>query len=170
MLKLNHLARPAGRSFILTPNFQYLRHQIYPTNIKVSMQEKSTAHHSLSSRSPSTSPISSSSTITNKNKARGIYAMDPKAPSQPPLDQVYNTQGNPADQTPQEKSTSSSNASSNSASLVDARQKGDIPVPSTHQESATPSSLGYGVRDASKDDENVTPPYSYLFSIWSSPH
>ncbi|MCJ1240906.1 hypothetical protein MMC14_008910 [Varicellaria rhodocarpa] len=83
--------------------------------------------------------------------------MDPQGPSQPPLDQVYNTQGNPADQSPQEQRSSSSNASSNSASLLDSRQNGDIPVPSTHQESATPSSLGYGARDSSKDNENISP-------------
>ena len=91
--------------------------------------------------------------------------MDPQGPSQPPLDQVYNTQGNPADQTPQEQHSSSSNASSNSASLLDSRQNGDIPVPSTHQESATPSSLGYGARDSSLDNENVTTPSSYLSQL-----
>ena len=77
--------------------------------------------------------------------------MDPTEPSQPTLNQAYNTAGNPADQTPQEQVSSSANASSNSGSIVEQREQGDIPVPSTHDGSATASSLGHGVRDASQD-------------------
>ena len=77
--------------------------------------------------------------------------MDPTGPSQPTLDQVYNTAGNPADQNPQEQSTSSFNASSNSGSIVEKRERGDIPVPSSHNQDATPSALGYGARDSSGD-------------------
>ena len=77
--------------------------------------------------------------------------MDPTGPSQPTLDQSYNTAGNPADQTPQEASSAARNAQSNSGSIIDQREKGDIPVPSTHGQEATPSSLGYGARDASGD-------------------
>ena len=77
--------------------------------------------------------------------------MDPTGPSQPTLDQAYETAGNPVDQSLQEASLAARNAQSNSGSIVDRREKGDIPVPSTHGQEATPSSLGYGVRDASGD-------------------
>ena len=77
--------------------------------------------------------------------------MDPQGPSQPPLNTAYNTAGNPADQNPQEQRTAAVNASSNAGSLVDARERGDVPVPSSHNEGATSTSLGYGVRDSSAD-------------------
>ena len=77
--------------------------------------------------------------------------MDPKGPSQPPLNTVYNTEGNPADQNLQEQRNATANANSNAGSLVDARERGDIPVPSKHNEGATSTSLGYGVTDSSQD-------------------
>jgi len=84
--------------------------------------------------------------------------MDPTGPSQPNIDTAYSTSGNPTDQTPQEQSNSAANASTNSGSLVDQREAGDVPVPSTHNNGATPSSLGYGARDASGDKgESVGP-------------
>lgn len=77
--------------------------------------------------------------------------MDPQGPSQPPLDTVYNTAGNPADQNPQEQRTASVNENSNVGSLVEAREQGDVPVPSNHDQAATSTSLGYGARDSSGD-------------------
>ena len=85
--------------------------------------------------------------------------MDPTGPSQPTLNQSYNTAGNPVDQTPQETSSAAKNAQSNSASIVDQREKGDLPVPSTHGQEATPSSLGYGARDASGDAGETVRPF-----------
>lgn len=77
--------------------------------------------------------------------------MDPTGPSQPKVDTAYNTSGNPTDQTPQEQSKSAANANANSGSLVEQREQGDIPVPSTHNDGTTASSLGYGARDSSGD-------------------
>ena len=77
--------------------------------------------------------------------------MDPQGPSQPPLNTVYNTAGNPADQNLEEQRNAAANANTNSASLADARERGDVPVPSSHSEGATSTSLGYGARDASGD-------------------
>ena len=77
--------------------------------------------------------------------------MDPTGPSQPTLNQAYNTAGNPASQSEQEEQASSVNASNNSGSIVDQRERGDIPVPSSHGEEPTPSSLGAGSRDAKGD-------------------
>lgn len=77
--------------------------------------------------------------------------MDPTGPSQPEADTAYNTSGNPTDQTPQEESSSTANSGVNSGHLVDQREHGDIPVPSTNDGGATASSLGYGARDASGD-------------------
>ena len=78
--------------------------------------------------------------------------MDPTGPSQPTLNDAYNTAGNPVDQDPQEQRTASAKSSSNSGSIVQKRETGDIPVPSSHDPEATPSSLAYGARDASGDD------------------
>ena len=77
--------------------------------------------------------------------------MDPKGPSQPPLNAVYNTAGNPADQNPHEQRNAAIQANANSGDLVDARERGDIRVRSTHNEGATSTSLGYGAQDASRD-------------------
>ncbi|MCJ1306744.1 hypothetical protein MMC25_000387 [Agyrium rufum] len=77
--------------------------------------------------------------------------MDPQGPSQPSLNQVYETPGNPADQEPAEKTAASQSANTNSGSIVDQRERGDVPVPSQHDGNATASSLGYGARDSSGD-------------------
>lgn len=77
--------------------------------------------------------------------------MDPSGPAQPGLDTVYTAADNPVDQNPQEQYEADVNAKSNTGSLVEAREHGDIPVPSQYIEDATPSSLGYGVRDAKND-------------------
>jgi hypothetical protein len=77
--------------------------------------------------------------------------MDPKGPSQPPLDTAYETAGNPTDHTLDESRKAQRNAQSNDGSMVDQRERGDVPLPSTHNEAPANSSLAYGVRDASKD-------------------
>jgi len=77
--------------------------------------------------------------------------MDPTGPSQPPLDTAYETAGNPASQNPQEQSNAQVNDSSNTGSLVDSREQGDIPVPSAHSGGGVPSSLGYGSRTGAGD-------------------
>jgi hypothetical protein len=84
--------------------------------------------------------------------------MDPSGPAQPPLNTVYNTAGNPADQNPQEQRNANANASTNSGSLVEAREDGDVPLPSNHSEAATSAPLGHGARDSSgdKSDEEVS--------------
>lgn len=48
-------------------------------------------------------------------------ALDPQGPSQPPLNDVYKTSGNPADKEPAEKREAQSNATENSGSTVDKR-------------------------------------------------
>jgi hypothetical protein len=89
--------------------------------------------------------------------------MNPTGPSQPTLNTSYNTEGNPAQHDPVEERTASENANLNSRSLVDKRECGDIPVPSSHGQEATPSSLAYGERDSSKDKgEAVSPPIQYF--------
>ena len=83
--------------------------------------------------------------------------MDPSGPAQPSLDTVYSTRGNPADQTGQERSEAASNdARAHDSGLVEARERGDVAVPSTHSTGATSTSLGYGARDASGDRPNVS--------------
>ncbi|KAL9607884.1 MAG: hypothetical protein Q9167_007247 [Letrouitia subvulpina] len=91
--------------------------------------------------------------------------MDPKGPSQPPLDTAYDHPSNPATQTKSEEEYSKSTSASiqRSDPQVDRRERGDVPVPSRHNEAAVPSSLGYGVRD-DRDDagESKGPPVSDL--------
>ncbi|KAI4209119.1 MAG: hypothetical protein LQ351_007925 [Letrouitia transgressa] len=79
--------------------------------------------------------------------------MDPKGPSQPPLDTAYDQPSNPATQTESEEQYSKSTSASiqRSDPVVDRRERGDVPVPSQHEEAAVPSSLGYGVRDDRHD-------------------
>ena len=77
--------------------------------------------------------------------------MDPKGPAQPNVDTSYDTAGNPAEQTPHEKSMAAAKSSTNTGATAEDRRPGDIPVPSTHNDAATPSSLGIGARDASGD-------------------
>ncbi|KAL8699974.1 MAG: hypothetical protein Q9201_005698 [Fulgogasparrea decipioides] len=91
--------------------------------------------------------------------------MDPSGPSQPPLNTAYNQPSNPASQTDYEKQKSSSTSASiqRSHPTVDQRERGDVPVPSNHDEAAKPSSLGYGYRDNSGDaGESKGPPVSDL--------
>ena len=96
--------------------------------------------------------------------------MDPKGPAQPDFETVYKTAGNPADQNPEETKAAAAAAKSHnsSGSPVATRKSGDIPVPSSHQESATPTSLGYGVRDSSKDKSDAEVcclPYKLRFKL-----
>ena len=82
--------------------------------------------------------------------------MDPRGPAQPNIDTSYDTAGNPAEQTSHEKSIAAVKASTNNGAAAEDRDPGDIPVPSAHDDGATPSSLGIGARDASGDkSENV---------------
>ena len=82
--------------------------------------------------------------------------MDPTGPSQPSLDTVYSTAGNPAEQTDREKQKASDQANSNTGSLIDARGHGDIPVPSSHNEGPTYTSLGYDTRSSVEDKTDVS--------------
>ncbi|KAI9722737.1 MAG: hypothetical protein M1812_001668 [Candelaria pacifica] len=71
--------------------------------------------------------------------------MDPKGPAQPSLDQVYETSGNPASQTPKESHTASINAHTNT-SKTSHRTQNDVP-----NSKATSSALdagGFGEKDA----------------------
>jgi len=89
--------------------------------------------------------------------------MDPKAPAQPKLDTAYDTAGNPAERTSHEQSKAAAKESTNTGATAEDRGQGDIPVPSTHDDRATPSSLGIGARNASGDKgENVGPGASNL--------
>ena len=74
--------------------------------------------------------------------------MDSTGPSQPSKDEAYTQSNNPISQTSSEKRDSSGYSDD---STVEARERGDIPLPSTHNADPTPSSLGYGARDASGD-------------------
>ncbi|KAL9597851.1 MAG: hypothetical protein Q9219_004872 [cf. Caloplaca sp. 3 TL-2023] len=79
--------------------------------------------------------------------------MDPTGPSQPPLDTAYDHPANPATQTESEQRASNSTSASiqRSGPTIEQRERGDVPVPSSHGQGPTPSSLGYGVRDSSGD-------------------
>lgn len=80
--------------------------------------------------------------------------MDPTAPSQPPLNTAYNHPSNPASQNPSEAkfSTSTSASFQRSDPTAETRKPNDLPVSSSSGDNdATPSSLGYGVRDDSGD-------------------
>ncbi|KAL8824114.1 MAG: hypothetical protein Q9170_008248 [Blastenia crenularia] len=91
--------------------------------------------------------------------------MDPTGPSQPPLDTAYDHPSNPATQSQQEQEDSSSTSASiqRSDPTVEQRERGDVPVPSSHGEGPTPSSLGYGARDSSGDSgESMGEPVSSL--------
>ncbi|KAL8691790.1 MAG: hypothetical protein Q9218_003066 [Villophora microphyllina] len=91
--------------------------------------------------------------------------MDPSGPSQPPLNTAYDQPSNPASQSDYEKQKSSSTSASiqRSDPTVDQRERGDVPVSSSHEQEATPSSLGYGYRDSSGDaGEKMGEPVSDL--------
>ena len=88
-----------------------------------------------------------------KRKAYVAFSltMDPQGPAQPSLDTVYSIAGNPVDQSAQESREASLKADQNSGKLVEAREQGDVPIPSSHGSGPTASSLGYGARDSSGD-------------------
>ncbi|KAL8926861.1 MAG: hypothetical protein Q9208_002670 [Pyrenodesmia sp. 3 TL-2023] len=91
--------------------------------------------------------------------------MDPTGPSQPSLDTAYDQPSNPASQTDYEKQESRSTGASMQRSdpTVEKRERGDVPVPSSHDGGPTPSSLGYGVRDDKGDaGERMGEPVSSL--------
>ncbi|KAL8757263.1 MAG: hypothetical protein Q9184_004259 [Pyrenodesmia sp. 2 TL-2023] len=91
--------------------------------------------------------------------------MDPTGPSQPNLDTAYNQPSNPASQTDYEKQNSTSTGTSiqRSDPTVEKRERGDVPVPSSHDGGPTPSSLGYGARDDKGDaGESMGEPVSGL--------
>ncbi|KAI9702023.1 MAG: hypothetical protein M1836_001367 [Candelina mexicana] len=78
--------------------------------------------------------------------------MDPKGPAQPSLDQVYETPGNPASQTPSEARTASINAHTNT-SKTSHRTPNDVST------DPTPSSVA-----ASGAVERDAPLSSYVYS------
>ncbi|KAI4124315.1 MAG: hypothetical protein LQ338_004856 [Usnochroma carphineum] len=91
--------------------------------------------------------------------------MDPSGPSQPTLNAAYDQPSNPASQSDyeQRESTSTSASIQRSAPTVERRERGDVPVPSSHEGGPTPSSLGYGARDSSGDaGESMGGPVSSL--------
>lgn len=79
--------------------------------------------------------------------------MDPTGPSQPPLNTAYDHPSNPASHSEYEQKASNSTFASiqRSDPTIEQRERGDVPVRSSHGEGPTPSSLGYGVRDSSGD-------------------
>ncbi|MCJ1231232.1 hypothetical protein MMC12_007909 [Toensbergia leucococca] len=83
--------------------------------------------------------------------------MNPTAPSQPPLDTAYSQPSNPSTTTASEDATAQQ--TSNSAQEIDSRKPNDVPVPLSHAQGATPSSLGYGVRGSGQDksDDEIPP-------------
>lgn len=79
--------------------------------------------------------------------------MDPTGPSQPNLDTAYDQPSNPVSQTDYEKQDSTSTGASiqRSDPTIEKRERGDVPVPSSHDGGPTPSSLGRGARDDKGD-------------------
>ncbi|KAI4116250.1 MAG: hypothetical protein LQ345_003294 [Seirophora villosa] len=91
--------------------------------------------------------------------------MDPTGPAQPNLNTVYDQPANPASQSDLEKQKSTSTAASiqRSDATAEKRERGDVPVASTHDGGPMPSSLGYGARDSSGDaGESMGEPVSSL--------
>ncbi|OQO06192.1 hypothetical protein B0A48_08780 [Cryoendolithus antarcticus] len=76
-------------------------------------------------------------------------AIHPTAPSQPTLNQAYTTPGNPAQTDPSEKSQASINAKNSTNGSENAVPR----TQSTSSDSATPSSLGYGIHGAPPGEE-----------------
>ncbi|KAF2662736.1 hypothetical protein K491DRAFT_685907 [Lophiostoma macrostomum CBS 122681] len=77
-----------------------------------------------------------------------MSALDPSGPSQPTLQQAYETPGNAASKNPSEKATTSANAADDSGP-VDQR----IPQKQASEDQATSSSLGRGIRGAGTGEE-----------------
>ena len=82
--------------------------------------------------------------------------MDLSERSQPSVNDAYNVLGNPIDQNLAEQRHAQSGDTANSSELVESREQGDIPLPSTHGGGGQPSSLGYGSRTGEGDDTSGT--------------
>ena len=94
-------------------------------------------------------------------------ALNPQGPSQPNINTSYNTQGNPISHSGQENSEASFKAHHDGGSKMDQREQGDLPVPSQHPNSATPTAMAQGVRDSSQDKgESVSTPSGSLASYF----
>ncbi len=86
--------------------------------------------------------------------------MDPSGPSQPTLDTAYDQPSNPAQSSSEHASSTTVKASQQrSDPTAEVRESNDaIGGGGNNQDEATPSSLGYGARDASGDaGERVWP-------------
>ncbi|KAI7303196.1 hypothetical protein KC315_g15800 [Hortaea werneckii] len=68
--------------------------------------------------------------------------LNPTGPAQPPLDQVYETQGNPITKEPAEQVSAQRHAREAAQQPTDQR----IPAQQASYSEATPSSLGRGIR------------------------
>ena len=55
--------------------------------------------------------------------------LGPKGPAQPTLNQSYETSGNPASQTSEEKASGATNANTNASTKIAQRDSGDVPSP-----------------------------------------
>ncbi|KAH9814273.1 hypothetical protein Tdes44962_MAKER05710 [Teratosphaeria destructans] len=73
-------------------------------------------------------------------------ALNPTGPAQPNLDQVYETSGNAATKEPAEARIAQQQAGRPTDQRIPQQQSSSIA-------DATPSSMGYGVRDSSQDKE-----------------
>ena len=79
--------------------------------------------------------------------------LDPQAPSQPNLNQVYDTQDNPASQDPVEKSNAASY--NQDAQPIDHRRPHD--VPQSHNAEPGKSALGYGETGPLTEKQGIEP-------------
>jgi hypothetical protein len=78
--------------------------------------------------------------------------MDPSNPAQPPVDTAYTVADNPVEQNRSERRHAESGDQANTANVVEARERGDVPLPSTHGGDGQSSSLGYGARGSAGDE------------------
>lgn len=85
------------------------------------------------------------------NSILSLFAMDPSNPAQPPADTAYTVADNPVEQNRAERRYAESGDQANTANLVEARERGDVALPSTHGGDGQPSSLGYGARSSAGD-------------------
>ena len=85
--------------------------------------------------------------------------MDPQAPSQPSLNTAYEHPSNPAQDSSEQAASQSVGASLRRSDPTSERRE-----PNDQQSEATPSSLGYGARDASGDagDKVCAIPHIFL--------
>jgi hypothetical protein len=77
-----------------------------------------------------------------------MSALDPSGPSQPTLQQAYETPGNAASKNPSEQASTSANAADDSPA-VDQR----IPQKQASEDQANPSALGRGIHGAPTGEE-----------------